>query len=126
MDKDKQLSHDRVQQECWMYLWNTYSQTRRTLWHTPNEQRPIKGESHTSFMRRISQAKAAGVLEGVWDLVWYWKGTLHIFDVKLDGDYIKPAQKQFRDAIVAQGGAWYEINNVDQFKKIVDGIITSA
>lgn len=117
------FSHDRLLQECFNYLWNTYPILRRKFWHTPNEIKPIKGESRTSHAMRLAKAKAIGVLPGVLDLVLYFRGILYIFDVKLAGDSIKPAQRSFIDAICSEGGQFFEINNLADFKAYIDEIM---
>lgn len=119
------FSHDRLQQECFNYLWNAYPVLRRKFWHTPNENPRQKGESLTAYKIRISKFKAIGVLPGVLDLVLYFKGVLYIFDVKLAGDSIKPAQRLFIDAISSEGGQFFEINNLADFKAYIDEIMKS-
>lgn len=116
-------THDRVQQNCFQYLWNTYPQTRRTFWHTSNELAPYPKEKESDFKKRIFYRKAIGVLPGVTDLVWYWKGCLYVFDVKVGNDVISESQHLFVDAIEAQGGKFYEINNLEQFKNVVDKLV---
>lgn len=117
--KDEQLyGHDRIQQECWMHLWNMYPQTRRLMWHTPNELRKHKGESEREFIIRLGQSKASGVMKGIWDLVFYWKGVLYIFDIKIGKDRLSDEQKDFRDKVEAQGGKSFVIDTVQQFKDI--------
>ncbi len=113
------ISHDRLQSECWQYLWNMYPQTRKLCWHTPNEQRPYPGETKKEYIIRLSQAKAIGVVKGVVDLVFYWKGVLHIFDIKIGNDSLSEDQKLFIKAVVAQGGVFYEIRTLEQFIKII-------
>lgn len=115
--------HDKLQKQCFDYLWNTYPKTRRTFWHTPNEQRRYPGETAHHHMVRLSQAKSIGVLKGVVDLVWYWKGVLYTFDIKIGADTVKPDQELFIFAIVDQGGKFFEINTFSQFQQIVEKIV---
>lgn len=119
-------SHDRLQQECFQFLWNNYPQIRRTFFHSPNEfprQRGMTQREHTII---LSQRKAIGVLSGVIDLVWYYKGVLYMFDIKLGKDSLSDAQKDFISAMVAQGGVFQEISSLDQFKSIVNSIMQEA
>lgn len=117
------MNHDQLQKLCFDFLWNTYPLTRRTFWHTPNEQRRYPGETAHHHMVRLSQAKSIGVLKGVVDLVWYWGGALHTFDVKLGTDRLSEDQLKFIAAITDQGGTFHEINSLDQFKEIVELIL---
>jgi hypothetical protein len=109
------LSHNQLQQKCWQHLWNTYPESRYLCWHTKNEDIPHKGETKQSYIVRRSQDKAIGLLPGVWDLVFYWKTCLYIFDVKVGKDKLSENQIRFRDNVISQGGQAHEINELDQF-----------
>ncbi|MBC7866248.1 MAG: hypothetical protein H7X88_01830 [Gloeobacteraceae cyanobacterium ES-bin-316] len=120
------MAHNQLQQKCWQYLWNYYPDSRYTCWHTKNEDIPYPGETKKSYMIRRSQDKAVGLLPGVWDLVFYKNGVLHIFDVKVGKDKLSESQIRFRDQIVGNGGKAYVIENIDTFiqiiKQIYDGV----
>lgn len=118
------MNHDQLQKQCFDYLWNTYPQTRRCCWHTPNEQRRYPGETAHHHMTRLSQAKSVGVLKGVVDLVFYWKGALHTFDIKIGNDKLSDDQKKFIAAIEAQGGTFTEINCFDDFVSQIKKVLT--
>ena len=121
--EEKKITHDQLQKMCFDHLWNHYPTTRRTFWHTPNEQRRYPGETDKQHMIRLSQAKSIGVLKGVVDLVWYWKGELITFDIKVGADSLSDDQIKFIDAIKVQGGSFYEISSLDQFKQVIDLIL---
>lgn len=118
--------HDRLQQECYTHLWNQYPATRRTCWHTPNEFHRQKGMTAKEHMIIISQRKAIGVLSGVVDLTWYWKGTLYMFDIKIGRDTLSVAQADFITANVSQGGVFHEISTLYQFQSIVSEIMKGS
>lgn len=118
----KPLSHDRIQQEIYQYCWNTYPQSRRTMWHTPNEFHRPKGMTHKEHMIILAQRNAIGVLPGVTDLVLYHQGTIYMFDIKIGSDSLSQNQQDFIKAMEAQGGQFYEINSLEQGKSIIDSI----
>lgn len=120
---EKQYSHDRLQQECGNYLWNTYPQTRLTFFHPANEAIKHKAETMQEFKLRLAQRKAIWVLSGVTDLVWYWQGTMYLFDVKVGNDRLSKEQKDFIAAMEKQGAKFYEVNNLEEFKTIADLIL---
>jgi hypothetical protein len=122
MENNKNLSHDRLLSECFMWLWNTHPETRYTAFHVTNELKPQKNEAKKQYVIRLSQAKAIGVVAGVTDLIWYWGGKLYVFDVKVGGDKLSDAQKTFISAIEAQGGVGYEIRSFEQFKAVVEAV----
>lgn len=151
--EEKVKSHDRVLAECFQYLWNVYPSTRRTMFHVTNESKPVdkvwlKGVLMSfckyfgvfvdliklnSFLNlnlygkehaiHLSKQKAIGVVAGVLDLIWYWRGVMYCFDVKVGADRFSKEQKEFIKAVEENGGKCFEINNFDMFKIIVDEII---
>lgn len=109
-----------LQAQCFQWLWNTYPETRLLCWHVTNEMKPwpgeteqeflmrtqgyqpqnfsifgYKGESSAHFSRRIAQAKAAGLVPGVWDLHFLWKGTLHLIELKVGDNRLSNEQMAF-------------------------------
>lgn len=137
------MTHDRLQQEIFQYIYNTYPQTRGNCWHTPNEFSPdyfiekecnrICNNKPPSFLKGIfdfyrkkyfpmllSQRKRIGVLKGVTDLVLYYGGVLLMMDIKLPGDGLSEAQIAFIAANEKQGGYFIEINTLAQGKADID------
>jgi hypothetical protein len=119
------MTHNQIQQKCFMFLWNHYPQSRFGCWHTPNESIPYPGESKKQHMIRLSQAKAIGVLSGVWDLVFYYRGVLYIFDVKVGPDKLSDKQIRFRDYVVSNGGQAFEIRTLEEFTEHVNQIFNA-
>lgn len=145
----KPLSHDRLQQECFNYLWNNYPETHYCCFHAKNESRPVSKEILIYFLkfcklfiaesiidafikhfyscdlrkRELAYYKAIGVLPGVWDLIWYHKGALIGFDIKIGADLLSENQKSFAKAIESQGGKCFVISDKETFCNIVKEII---
>ncbi|MDP3561711.1 MAG: hypothetical protein Q8R83_06010 [Legionellaceae bacterium] len=143
------MSHDRIQQECFKWLWNQYPNIRRTFFHCPNEYAPggeymereirgylkrvqklVPGWLQTIFSSakkdhiiKLSQRKAIGLLPGVTDLVFYYQGVLYMFDIKIGKDSLSDAQLDFIAAMEDQGGKFYEIESLIQFQSIIQEII---
>jgi ATP-dependent exoDNAse (exonuclease V) beta subunit len=117
------LSHDQLQQKCFLWAYGTYPHLRKLFWHTPNELPKRPGESQKAYVIRLNQRKAIGVVAGVLDLVFYHKGKLYAFDFKVGQDRISEDQQEFISRIVEQGGEAYEIRTFDQFKSIFLSII---
>lgn len=144
--KDHLQKHDRIQQEIFVYLWNRYPEMRYTMWHTPNEFKQdfkfileyffsfVKNKvevdklesklKHRAMLAAVRR-KNIGVLSGVTDLVFYRKGVLYIFDVKVGKDTLSDSQKEFIKAIVKQGGQFYEINSVEEGISIIERIMSA-
>ncbi len=116
------MSHDQLQQKCWIYLWNYFPESRYTCWHTKNEDIPHKNESKRDYVIRRSQDKSKGLLPGVWDLVLYHKGILFIFDIKVGKDRFSDTQIRFKEQIERNGGESYEIKDFESFVNVINSI----
>lgn len=95
-------SEDRFSAEFSQWAWNYHPETRYTLFHVENEKEKLNGESAASFVRRLSKAKAKGVVPGVWDYFWFWKGKVYVIELKVGRGVLSDDQKKFRDAILKQ------------------------
>lgn len=122
---ESDITHDRLQQECFIYFHNTYPELRKTLWHTANEFKRPKSMSVTEHAREMGRRKAIGVVSGVTDLLWYHKGILHCFDIKIGYDKLSNDQVEFIHAIETNGGKFYEINNKEQFIDVVTKVLST-
>lgn len=118
MMTENKFSHDRLVSECFLFTWNEFEDTRRLVFHPNNEARPIAGESQKNYMKRLSLNFSLGVVAGVMDLVWYWKGRLHVFDIKIGNDTVSKEQNQFAAQVVKNGGTAHTIISLEQFKLI--------
>ena len=114
-----------LQSDCFQWAWNTYPETRRCLWHVTNEMKPHPNESKKNFQRRISQAKAAGLVPGVSDLHFLWNGKLYVFELKVKRNGLTEDQKVFRDVVLMNGGAFFEIRDLETFKTSFHHILNS-
>lgn len=74
-------------------------------------------ESSTDFRRRIAQAKAAGLVPGVADLHFFWKGCLFCFELKVGKNIQSKEQIEWEQAMRAQGGVVQVIRSFDEFKE---------
>lgn len=115
---------DILQAKCWQWAWNYAPETRRCLAHVPNELERFPGETKQHHIIRIGQAKAKGLLPGVHDLFFYWKGQLYWFELKVGANQQSPEQIAFGKAMEAQGARCIEIRDLETFKNIFTTIIT--
>ena len=140
----KGMNHDQLQAKCFQYVWNTYPNLRRLMWHTPNETKQddfiLKevakvdqglASKLSAIVRKrlgihISTRKAIGVVKGVTDLTFYYNGRLHAFDVKLGKDRMSEEQKEFAQRVINQGGTFDIIDDFEKFKITIDSYINQA
>lgn len=116
--RENKFSHDRLVSECFLFTWNEFEDTQRLVFHPNNETRPFEGESKDAFKKRLMLNFSIGVVAGVMDLVWYWKGRLHVFDIKIGGDRVSKEQEEFAAQVVKNGGTAHTIIDLEQFKAI--------
>lgn len=106
---------EKLQQECFLWYWNERPETRRLIFAVPN------GEKRSKVT--ANKLKGTGVISGVSDLVFIWKGKVYLFELKVGSNTLSPNQKLFRDITTEHGAVFYEIRSVEQFKVIFDQII---
>ena len=74
---------------------------------------------------RMSQMKSLGVVSGTTDLLFYFKGKLHAWDIKVGKDKLSDAQNHFILKVTQQGGEGCEIRSFDEFKEKFKKIINN-
>jgi hypothetical protein len=116
-------THDRLQAECFQWLWNTYPETRYCCFAVINEMKLLSFVPKHMRARIIGVLKAIGLLPGVWDMLFYWKGVLYGFDIKVKKDVLSDRQKKFREAIEKQGGICHTIGDLEDFQREISDII---
>ena len=65
----------------------------------PSNEVPLKGEA---VKRAIAKAKWNGTRPGYPDIITHFQGTTMLFEVKAEGNYLTPAQKELRAQLEAQ------------------------
>jgi hypothetical protein len=116
-------SEDQMLAYAFQWAWNNYPQTRRLLFHVPNELDRLPGESKQSHLRRLSQAKAKGVVAGIQDFLFLWRGRLYAFEFKLPAGTVSDAQAEVHLVWNEHGTATYIIRSVEKFQEIFISII---
>lgn len=116
------ITHDRLQSCCYQHLHNTYPHLRKTFWAVTIPPKHAK-ETPGEYAMRLSRLKAIGQVNGVYDMMLFYKNCLFCFDFKIGKDTLSEDQIEFSFAIEKQGGKCYEINSLDQFKKVIISII---
>lgn len=111
------ITHDRLQGDCFQWFHNSYPELRKLLWmNFNNPKNKIQG----------AHLKAIGLVKGVHDLLFYYQGKLVGFEIKVDRDKLSDDQRKFGAQIESQGGQWYEIRSLEQFQQIVLDLLNSS
>lgn len=109
-------SEIQIQSECFQWAWNTYPQTRKLLFHVPN------GGKRTTV--EAMQLKASGVIAGVPDMLFLWKGKWHAFEFKDDTGVLSKAQKELHSIWMHHGQQVHIVRDVPTFQEMFLKIIS--
>lgn len=117
-------SEDQMLAYAFQWAWNNHPATRRLLFHVPNELDRLPGETKSNHLRRLSQAKAKGVVPGIQDFLFLWKGRLHAFEFKLPTGTVSDSQAEVHLVWYDHGTFTHIIRYVERFQEIFKSIIT--
>lgn len=106
-------SENRIQQECFMWHWNTYPQYRKLLFHVDN---------NSADGRQGKLKKQLGVVSGVSDLIFIWNNEVYFIEMKTETGTQDPEQVIFQKQIEAQGMIYMLCRNLKQFIRIIQAI----
>ena len=112
------MSEDQLQSTCYQYFHNQYPNLRGLLWAVPN------GGSRNKI--EAMKLKATGVISGVYDLHFFHKKTLHLFELKVGSNKLSENQTNWGLQLCAHGAEIYEIRDFETFKNIIDVIIRTT
>jgi len=121
------MTHDRLQFECFSWMWNEHQELRRLFWCTFNDIKQVekitKNIGNKTRQIILSNMKSLGMVKGVLDFVFFYKGALHVIDFKVGGDKLSPEQKDHSTKVKQQGGQAYECSTLEDFQKIINNIV---
>lgn len=107
-------TEDRIQQDIVIYLNNTYClpayANRGIVFHVPNQR--------ASAAERI-KLKAMGVLAGVSDIIFIYRGKHLYLEVKTPDGIQSKDQKEFEGRIQSNGFSYYIVRSVDDVINIM-------
>ncbi len=95
---------------------NEFGQSKGHIWSVPN------GANRTRYEQQ--EAKATGLLAGVWDLHCYYEGKFYIFELKYGKNTLSAEQRQYGEAMEKNGAICHVIreNDVERWRMILRGI----
>lgn len=104
-----------LQAKCFQWAWNQYPETRKLLFHVPN--------GGTRHAREAMALKASGVVPGIPDMPFVWRGRLYAFEFKVGSNGLSGDQQETIRRWVEHGVECYVIREFDDFKSIFQTII---
>ena len=115
-DTGDNSSEIRIQAAAFQWAWNTYPATRRCLFHVPN------GGSRN--IKEGMQLKASGVVPGIPDMVFVWKGRAYGFEFKTPVGVLSSAQREVHAIWNGQGIPVVVVRSVEEFQAAFINAIT--
>jgi hypothetical protein len=112
----KKQSEMQLQGACFRWAWNTHPETRLLLFHVPNggsRNSPVEG----------AQLKAVGLIPGIPDMLFVWKGKLFAFEFKAKGGKLSPSQLLIQSTWLDQYVVVWTISSEETFKTILLDIL---
>lgn len=108
------MSEIQLQAKCYQWMWNFHPETRYLFFAVPN--------GGTRNMIEATQLKASGLLAGIPDCIFMWKGKGYGIEFKTDTGRLSPAQVKVHEKW--QGHAEvYVVRSFDAFKELIEQII---
>ena len=111
----KTRSEIRLQADCFQWSWNEMPMTRRLLFHVPN------GGFRSAV--EAGQLKASGVIAGIPDLLFIWKGRTYAFELKTEIGRLSAQQVEVHKAWAAQGVIVVIIRDIESFKRTIRHLV---
>ena len=106
------LSENRIIQECFIWHHNTYPDKRGLFFK-------IKNDGLKNLRTAISD-KATGLIPGVADTCLIHKGKAVFLEFKTEIGKQSPAQKEWEQKIIYNGGFYCIIKSLDEFKNLIN------
>lgn len=113
------MTHDKLQYLSHSWLWNEHPELRY-LAHANFNNLTSQNKDAIKIMARM---KSIGLVRGVLDYEFYYRGVLHAFDFKIGSDKLSKHQKEYINAIESQGGKGHEIRSLEQFQEVIKDIL---
>lgn len=105
-------TESKLQQDCFVWFWNTFPDRRRTLFHIPNG--GVRGRVAGNRMKSI------GVVAGVPDFCWLVNGRVYFIELKNPDDgVVSGKQKEIHFIFAKQGFDVAVIRTKDEFQKFI-------
>lgn len=121
-EKALKESEDKLQADCFQWFHNTYKHLRGLLWHCPNE---LSGVVHPVIANKM---KAIGLVAGVPDLEFHYRGRSVFFELKSPQGTgrVSDDQKKIHSVLDQNRFVVHVLNDLDSFKYLMTCIINDT
>ena len=104
-----------LMQAMYMAFWNNYPELRGLLFRVENERK------RSRF--RQQEAKSTGIVSGVSDFVFFYRGSAWAIEVKRPGGKQSEKQRKWQELVESQGIRYYIVESVEEFEEVVEEIL---
>lgn len=109
------MTEDQIQAKFFQTIWNNYPQTRCLLFSVPN------GSSRHPL--EAVKLKATGLISGIPDIIFIWKGKAHGIEIKTPIGKISSRQEAVRNIWVKNGIPCHIIRSVEEGISLIESIV---
>lgn len=113
--KIETISEDRLQQECYMWFHNSFPELRGLLFHVPN------GGSRNAIEGK--KFKAIGVVAGVADLLFLYKGQTYFLELKTQTGTQSKVQRNWQEKVQNHYFNYFIIRSKSVFCALINEIV---
>lgn len=107
-------NHDKIQQEVFLYFWNSKPETRGLLFgNNSNPKNSVHG----------AELKGLGLVKGRPDMELHWLGKTYFFEIKYDKDVLKKEQKSVIEKLTEHGFTCYVCYSAIGMIELINEII---
>lgn len=100
------MSESRIQSNCVIRMNNEFPETRGCFFAvTNNSEHVVRGVNR----------KAMGMVSGVSDTLFFWKGQLYCFEFKTETGKQSASQKKWQKIMEAQSAIYFIVRSEDDF-----------
>jgi hypothetical protein len=114
MASENKLSEAQIQAACVTWIWNTHPETRGLFFAVTN---------NSEHVARAMQRKAVGLIPGVSDCLFIWRGRTYCFEFKTPTGRQSQAQIEWQRKVTYQGMDYYIIRSLEQFQSNMNEIL---
>lgn len=109
------MTEDRLQHEAYRWYHNENLDNLGLLFSVPN------GGLRTP--KEAQKLKATGVVSGVSDLIFLWKGRAYFLELKTEKGRQSAAQIEWQQVVEKHGFDYFIIRDLDTFKATINNIM---
>ena len=110
------MTEDQIQAQAFRWHWNNYPDQRKLLFSVPN--------GGLRNPREAQKLKSTGVVAGVSDLIFLYKGKCYLIEMKTEKGTQQANQKEWEVLVKSHGFDYFICRSLEQFQSIIKSIIS--